>query len=122
MQFNNNQQPNGEFQLPSNDPNDDLLFNDPYFENCNAPLYIYPREDPTQFDVFSQPPSPPETPPPTNLIRFSSIGAMRRFIDSTPMILEHFVLILPATRYRSIRYDPRKPDSMAIILARNDSS
>lgn len=120
--FQNNQQPTREPTPapPPDDFNDDLDFSN--FPDFDYPLYCFPGPNSQTMDVFSQPPSPQEQQPTASIneIRFSSLHALRGYIETSGINLNDYVIVMPANKYRSLRYDkrPSHANKCEFIMAR----
>lgn len=73
-------------------------------DNDNAPLYIYNEGQNNDLQVSSQPIVSNKQ---ASTIQFHSVQSMRQFFESNSMNLDNYVLVIPARRYRAIRYDRR---------------
>lgn len=93
---------------PYNDDfTDEFDFND--IADFDNPLYCFPGSQPQTLEVYSQPPSPSEPGEieQPNEVKFSSLHSLRGFIETSGLPLDKYVIIMPAKKYRSLRYDKR---------------
>lgn len=89
-------------------------------DNDNAPLYIYNQNQNQDIQVSSQPIMSNEKP---TTIQFHSVQSMRQYIESHSINLDNYVLVVPAQRYRAIRYDrrPTHTNNVEIVMVKTDN-
>lgn len=87
--------------------NDSFDFDD--YPDFDSTLYCQPGSQPQTLEVSSQPPFTQEAEPEQqfNEIRFTSLHSLRGFIETSNIPLEDYVIIMPAKKYKSLRYDKR---------------
>lgn len=92
------------------------------FDDYNT-LYCVPNEAAECFNIFSQDTldalnqdlSESEKYPP--ILNFSSVHAMRQYLDGTNFPLEKYNLQIPATKYKSVRFDKRLSHASALEIS-----
>lgn len=107
-------------------PNPDFNFDEPDFDSFIDSqedfLYVFPS-GPSQVDISSEPSSEFTLNPP-NVFRFNSVHSFRQFMNTTTLNLHEYCIVLPATKFRSIRFDrrPSHSNQFELLLVHNNSS